>query len=105
MKILEDYNNFKNKTNPNKLTYSLAGDAWNKIWTDKVYKWLPKYPNILIELDHDDKEDIGLIKISVYDSDSEYPGYKSLGTRFFRPIDEERKDFFKWLEELNLIEK
>lgn len=106
MKIINGYEKFnEGKTNPYKLTYSLAGEAWNEIWKNGIYKWKPSNSHIIIKLKHDNENDIGLIEVFVYNTLDVYGGYESVGTKYFRPIDEERNNFFNWLNELNLIIK
>jgi hypothetical protein len=101
--MINNYETFNERKSFNfkKLTYSLVGKAWNALW--KKHKF--KYPNIIITCIVDDENDIGLFEVFKYQYNDGYPGYNSLGTKYLRPIEEERKEFIKWLIELNLIEK
>ena len=106
MKILNDYEKFNEaRVNTKKLTYPIAGKAWNDLWKKKNFKWLPPTPDIIIKLENDEENGFGVIEVLKHGSNNGYPGYQSLGKKSFRPIDDERDMFFDWLKELNLIEK
>ena len=99
-----DYNQFNEAKNSGliKLTYSLAGKAWNELWETGKFKWKPKNSDIIIEMEYMG-DDEGLFKAYRYTNDN-YPGYKSLGKKYFHGIPEERDLFFEWLKSIGILE-
>jgi hypothetical protein len=85
----------------NKLTYSLAGKAWNELWKNYKYKFPNKHPNIIITCDYDKNEDIGYFEILKYDDINKL--FVKVGNKFLRGIPEDRIKFIQWLEELYLV--
>ena len=101
--MIFDYNQFNEaKKSETKLTYSLAGRAWNDLWEKGKFKWKPTYSDIIIEMMYVG-DDLGLFEAFRY-TDSDYPGYKSLGKHYFYGISEERDLFFNWLKSIGILE-
>lgn len=86
---------------PNKLSHSLAGKAWNDLWKKNNFH----YKNIYIENKYNDEKDINIFRILIHRKDVQYPRFFEIGINGFHGIDEERNDFFKWLNKLGLLEK
>lgn len=94
---------FNEKLNYNKLTFSIAGRAWNELWDKEIFKWVGKHPNIVITNEYDENEDLGYFRVMVFDDNEKR--YVIKGNKYFRGTEEDRKIFLDWINSLNLIEK
>lgn len=85
-----------------KMTYAVAGKAWNTLWKKHKFHYPGrKFANIIITLEYDEDEDLGRFEILRYSKNDK--NYTILGSKFFRGIPEDRIKFIQWLEELYLI--
>jgi len=87
-----------------KMSYSQAGKAWKSLWYEhNFFHPAQKFFKIKISLNYDKDEDLGYFEILKYSKENK--SYTNLGGKFFRGTPEDRMNFIKWLDELNLINK
>ena len=104
--MIFDYYSFNEskKVNTTKLTYAIAGKAWNVLWEKHKFN----FKDIVIQMKYIKDDELGIFEVFVYtekdDTKGIYEtGFKSRGVKAFHGIDEERKLFFNWLKDIGIL--
>lgn len=100
-RIITKYQSFLNENiSRKKMSHKIAGRAWNELWKNNKFR----YKDIYIENKFDNDKDINVFRVLIYRKDVQYPRFFEIGINGYHGIDEERIDFFRWLNKLGILE-
>lgn len=86
-----------------KVPYSIIDDIWDELWKNHKFQYPINEPNVIFNSEYDKEHDEMIVHIQKFNG--EYMRYVDISSKYFHGTDEDRIEFEKWLNSLNLIQK